>query len=211
MNTNQNKEIIKSYAINELYMTYRNSRVRERVAEEVEIEVPLHIKKSRGALWLLVVLPANYPNQVPIFQIINAKVEHEYIDDSFIVRHPILEEWDSNSSLTKAVVKVNEDFDNDPPQLKKGVNPSMPNKKDAQKKLKFKKPELKDFEDKIKDMSDEEVQTLLEDEAFFNEFFLSLDGVEEFVKTFGEIMKQYYKKAEENIKTKEDMDEYLGK
>ena len=57
-------------------------------------------------------------------------------------------------------------------------------------------------------MTDQELQTLLDDDEFLNEFFLGLDGAENFVKGFGEIMKGHYKQAEKNQKTKEDMNEY---
>lgn len=209
-NSNQNKEIIKSYAINELFRTYINVRVRERVAEEVEIEVPLKISKSKGALWMLVILPGNYPNQPPIFQIINAKVEHECIDDNFLVRHVVLDDWNNSSSLINAISSVHKEFEDAPPQLKKGVGSGHGGKSSSghkKKHIPFKKPELKDFDEKVKDMGEDELQTLLDDDAFLNEFFLSLDGVEDFVKSFGEIMKGNYKLAK-NQKAKEELEEY---
>lgn len=209
MYTNQNKEMIKSYAINEVYRKYLNSRVRERVGEEVEVEVPLKISKSKGALWILVILLENYPEQAPIIQVINARVWHEYIDDAYRVRHPTLENWSRESSLVKAITEINEEFDKAPPQLKKGASSS--NTTAENKPVNLVKPGLKDFDDKFNELDNDQIQQLIDDDVIFNDFYLNLDGVEEFIKGFGKIMKNYLKKWKENKKHKDEVDENIEK
>jgi hypothetical protein len=180
MNTNQHKDMIKSYAVNEIIRKYTSARIRERTGQEVEIEVPLQISKSKGALWILVVLPDEYPQVRPIIQIINAQVTHKYIDDNFGVTHPVLENWDRHCSLIDAITQINQSFDKSPPQLRKGTSAKVPGGSSMTKKIKLTNPELRDFDKKMKDLSPEEIESILNDESFFTDFFLQLDGVEDF-------------------------------
>lgn len=206
-----NTEQYKSYAINEVIRHYTSARIRERVGEEIELEVPLKIRKSKGALWILVILPGGYPSVRPIIQVINAKVTHKYIDDNFWVTHPVLKDWSRESGLLKAITTIHEEFDDQPPQLKKGVTPEMPGQKSSAKSMQLKKPDLKDLDDRIKNMSGEEIQTLIDDDEFLQDFFLQLDGVTEFCDQFAHIMKSYSQKAEENIKYKNELESHIKK
>jgi hypothetical protein len=212
MNTNQNSELLKSYAINEIVRKYPQTRIRERTGDEVEIEVPLKISKSKGALWILVILPQSYPQTSPVIQVINASVKHEFIDDNFRVHHPTLSNWSTNSSLLACVEKVNSEFDSTPPQLAKhGKNNNSVNAgtapKHKSKALKLRKPALSDLENKIKDMSSSEIQGVLDDDTFFEDFFMNLEGVRDFYDDFVKILMRIKSKAEENMVLKEEVEE----
>lgn len=209
MNTNQNAELMKSYAVNEIIRKYTQTRVRERVGEEVEIEVPLKITKSKGALWILVVLPMSYPHMAPIIQIINAKVTHEYIDDNFRVVHHTLSEWTKDSSLLAVVEAIHAEFDSTPPQLYKGTKGTVGggSAKASSEVLKLRKPGLTDLDEKIKNMSKEEIQGVLDDDTFFDDFFMNLDGVKDFYDDFVKILLKMKNKAQENADLKEELDD----
>ena len=189
MNTYHSPEF-KSYAVNEIIAKYTTSRIREKSGDEIEVEVPLKIGKSKGALWILVILPQNYPSIKPIIQIINAKVQHEYIDDNYRVIHPILDEWNSNSSLIEVIETIHVSFDSNPPQLKKGTNAAKAdalNKPQNLESLSLRKPNLADLDDRIKNMSSDEINTILNDETFFVDFFMELDGARDFYDDFVKI------------------------
>lgn len=110
-------EMFKQYAVNEVIGTYKNTRTRARKGEEAEIEVPLRISASKGNLWVLVILPARYPIQKPIIQILNAKVAHTYIGKNYQITHPSLTNWTQQSSLLFAIRSIHSAFDKTPPQL----------------------------------------------------------------------------------------------
>ena len=76
-----NLQMFQNYSANEVRSVYKSSRLRPRTSDELELEVPLSIAASKGALWLRAILPAKYPYQAPIFQIIKAKVVHTHLDD----------------------------------------------------------------------------------------------------------------------------------
>ena len=170
MNTSQNAELLKSYAVNELLRKYNMARIREKNGDNVQVEVPLKITKSKGALWVLVILPIDYPSMKPIIQIINAKVSHEFIDDDYKVVHPLLDEWNKNSSLSEVLSKIHEEFERDPPKLRKTSSESHKAKEKFRTAIMLKKPDLKDFETKIKELSNEELDSILNDETFFRDF-----------------------------------------
>ena len=81
--------------------------------------MPLSIAASKGALWLRAILPAKYPYQAPIFQIIKAKVVHTHLDDQMRVNHPALVDWNPKSSLLHAIKEVHKVFNDSPPKLAK--------------------------------------------------------------------------------------------
>ena len=204
MKTNQNSELLKSYAINEIIRKYPQTRVRERVREEVEIEVPLKISKSKGALWILVVLPNSYPQNAPLIQVINAQVEHKYIGHNFRIIHPVLENWTKDSSLWAAIDKINVEFDNSPPQLIKGSKASKATNKPAKAKtqgLKLRLPKMSDLEEKLKNLSTEEATEITDDDEKFKEF------IQEFYDDFIKILIKMKSKSEENLKLKEQLEE----
>lgn len=112
--------MFQTFSANEVKAIYRSSKPRPRTGDEFELEVPLTINKSKGALWVLVILPAKYPYQGPIIQVIKAKVVHKHLDSHMRVTHPCLDSWTNKSSLLDAVRTIHQEFNKDPPQLDKG-------------------------------------------------------------------------------------------
>lgn len=62
-------------------------------------------------------------------------------------------------------------------------------------------------------MSNDELQKLLDDEKAFEEYFLKIKGVKELGESFSQLMESLKTQAEENLKSKEEIDklynEYL--
>ena len=170
MNTSQSSELLKSYAVNELLRKYNMARIRDKSGDNTQVEVPLKITKSKGALWVLVILPIDYPAMKPIFQIINAKVSHEFIDDDYKIVHPSLDDWNKNSSLCETLAKIHEEFESDPPKLRKSSQESHKVKEKFRTAIMLKKPELKDFEEKVKELSNDELDLILNDEMLLSNF-----------------------------------------
>ena len=211
-------EMFKQYAVNEVIGTYKSTRIRQRKGEEAEIEVPLSISASKGNLWVLVILPARYPVQKPIIQILNAKVTHKYISPhNYQINHPVLTNWSQQSSLLFAIRSIHADFDKHPPQLEK--KSQVEEEKFAGSSQKdqngvfLHKPSLEEACEQLPKMTTEELQKLLDDEKAFEEYFLKIKGVRELSDTFTKLMQSLKSQAEENMKTKEDIDklyeEYL--
>lgn len=138
--------MFKQYAVNEVVATYKSTRIRQRKGEEIEIEVPLSIAASKGSLWVLVILPARYPMQKPIIQILKAKVTHKYIGKNYQINHPVLTNWTQQSSLLFAIRSIHTEFDKTPPQLEKKAameEEKAPQEEIAKNSL-LKKPQLED-------------------------------------------------------------------
>lgn len=207
-------EMFKQYAVNELISVYKSSRIRQRKGEEVEVEVPLSISASKGNLWILVILPARYPLQKPIVQILNAKVTHKYIGKNYQVNHPVIINWTQQSSLLFAIRSIHGDFDKSPPQLeKKASMEEVKAPEEAKGKSLLKKPSIEDAMASLQTLSTDELQELMDDESAFEKFFLKIKGVRELGESFSKLMKSLKLQAEENMKSKEEIDklynEYL--
>ena len=153
---------------------YRSSRLRPRTGEELELEVPLTINKSKGALWVLVILPAKYPYQAPLIQIIKAKVVHKHLDSHMGITHPLLDNWTNKSSLLDVIRTVHQEFNSSPPQLDRGQAKA----EEAKQKATFiQKPDMGEIKDQLSALSQQEMETLLSDNAFFEDYFNNLKGV----------------------------------
>ena len=55
-------------------------------------------------------------------------------------------------------------------------------------------------------MKEDEIQTLLDDDEFFESAFLNFDGVRELGENFAKVMKNLQNQAQENMKLKEKVD-----
>ena len=55
-------------------------------------------------------------------------------------------------------------------------------------------------------MKEDEIQTLLDDDEFFESAFLNFDGVREHGENFAKVMKNLQNQAQENMKLKEKVD-----
>eukprot|EP00345_Euplotes_harpa_P012447 CAMPEP_0168336500 /NCGR_PEP_ID=MMETSP0213-20121227/11580_1 /TAXON_ID=151035 /ORGANISM="Euplotes harpa, Strain FSP1.4" /LENGTH=182 /DNA_ID=CAMNT_0008341707 /DNA_START=196 /DNA_END=744 /DNA_ORIENTATION=+ len=141
-------------------------------------------------------------------QVINAQVAHEHIDDDFRIVHKLLDDWNENSSLLTVVKKIHEEFEKDPPKLKKGTTPQSSSKKQQKPLLNIKKPELKDLDEKLKNMSGEEINSILDDDVFFQDFFMNLEGVKEYWASLASLIYNM-KKANENLKAKAELDKLI--
>ena len=193
-------EMFKQYAVNEVIGTYKATRIRARKGEEAEIEVPLKISASKGNLWVLVILPARYPIQKPIIQILNAKVSHAYIGKNYQINHPVLTNWSQQSSLLFAIRSIHAEFDKSPPQLEKAAAAeeekfsAEPKSKSAQL---LSNSNFNDVCAQLETMSNSELQDLLSED----------------MTTFNDNIKVIRQQAEENMKLKEDIEklytEYL--
>lgn len=212
-----NSEMFKQYAVNEVIASYKSTRIRQRKGEEVEIEVPLSISASKGNLWILVILPARYPVQKPIIQILNAKVVHKYIGKNYQVNHPVLSNWSQQSSLLFAIKSIHTEFDKSPPQLDK--NAAVEEEKvqaevKSHKSLLLKKPSVDSAVADLNVLGNDELQTLLNDEKAFEKYFMKIPGVKELGDAFSKQMQTLKSQAEENMKAKEEIDklyeEYLA-
>jgi myosin heavy subunit len=201
--------MFKQYAVNEVVATYKSTRIRQRKGEEIEIEVPLSISASKGNLWVLVILPARYPIQKPIIQILNAKVCHKFIGKNYQINHPMVANWTQQSSLLFALKSIHSEFDKCPPQLeKKAANEEQKASEvaNAKKSLLFKKPSLADATLDLEKLSNEELQKLSDNDEAFEKYFLQIKGVRELGESFSKLMKSLKSQAEENMKSKEEID-----
>ena len=163
-------ELCKSYAVDEILRKYSMARVRDQSGYNTQVEVPLKITKSKGALWVLIILPIDFPEMKPIFQIINAKVTHKIIDNDYKVVHPSLDEWNKNSSLFETLKKIHDVFESEPPILKKNSSESQKVKEKLKTTIILKKPELKDFDEKVMELSNDELGMILNDEMLLGSF-----------------------------------------
>uniref|UniRef100_A0A7S3NTB2 VPS37 C-terminal domain-containing protein n=1 Tax=Euplotes crassus TaxID=5936 RepID=A0A7S3NTB2_EUPCR len=186
-------EMFKQYAVNEVVGTYKNTRTRPRKGEEAEIEVPLKISASKGNLWVLVILPARYPIQKPIIQILNAKVGHQYIGKNFQVNHPSLTNWTQQSSLLFAIRSIHSEFDKTPPQLiKDEVEEEVKIASGPKSKTSslLQNPDFDQVCDQLEGMSNDELKALLNED----------------MSTFTDNIKGIRAQAEENMKLKDDIE-----
>ena len=209
-------EMFKQYAVNEVVNTYKSTRIRQRKGEEVEIEVPLSIKASKGSLWVLVILPGRYPYQKPIVQILNAKVTHAYIGKNYQINHPAVVNWTQQSSLLFAIRAIHAEFDKTPPQLEKKAaveEEKAPEEAKVKSSVLLQKPSCESAVADLNKLTNEQLQTLLDDEKAFEEYFLNIKGVKELGETFSKLMTSLKSQAEENLRSKEEIDklyeEYL--
>lgn len=184
--------MFKQYAVNEVIGTYKHTKVRARKGEEAEIEVPLKISASKGNLWVLVILPARYPIQKPIIQILNAKVSHKYIGKNYQISHPVLTNWTQQSSLLFAIRSIHSEFDKTPPQLVKDgddeeVKSAAPRSKTASL---LQNQNFDEVCTQLEGMSNDELQSLLNED----------------MSTFTDNIKVIRSQAEENMKLKDDIE-----
>ena len=175
-------EMFKQYAVNEVVNSYKSTRIRQRKGEEVEIEVPLAIKASKGSLWILVILPGRYPYQKPIVQILNAKVTHAFIGKNYQINHPAIVNWSQQSSLLFAIRAIHSEFDKTPPQLEKKAaeeEKKAPEEAKVKKSMLLQKPSCEDAIADLSKLTNEQLQKLLDDEQAFEDYFLNIKGVKE--------------------------------
>lgn len=210
-------EMFKQYAVNEVLATYKHTRVRQRRGEEVEIEVPLSIAASKGSLWVLVMLPARYPMQRPIIQIMNAKVSHKYIGKNYQVNHPVIVNWTQQSSLLFAIRSIHTEFNKTPPQLEKKAameEEKRPEEERKKESLFNYKPSMESALQDLDKLDNDQLQTLLSDNDEFEAYFLKIKGVRELGESFATLMDSLKAQAEENMRSKEEIEklyqEYLA-
>jgi hypothetical protein len=77
------------------------------------------------------------------------------------------------------------------------------------KQVKIVRPSLANLDSLLKDLSDDQIKSILEDEYFFNDFFLQLEGVEDFCEAFGEILSNYVSRAKQNLKIENDLNDHI--
>lgn len=183
--------MFKQYAVNEVIGTYKNTRTRAREGEEAEIEVPLKISASKGNLWVLVILPARYPIQKPIIQILNAKVSHAYIGKNYQINHPSLTNWTQQSSLLFAIRSIHSEFDKTPPQLvKEDEEEKFAGGAKSKTSSLLSNTNFDDICNQLEGMSNDELQALLNED----------------MSTFTDNIKVIRTQAEENMKLKADIE-----
>lgn len=201
--------MFQTFSVNEVKAIYRASKPRPRSGDELELEVPLTINKSKGALWVLVILPAKYPYQAPLIQVIKAKVVHKHLDSHMRVTHPLLDSWTNKSSLLDVIRTIHQEFNNSPPQLDKGQAKAEEAKQKGTGTF-IQKPDMEAIKEQLSELSQSEMETLINDDTFFEDYFNNLKGVKELGENFAKIMGGLKVQAEENIKNKEKIDEEIS-
>ena len=153
---------------------------------------------------MCVILPGKYPYQAPICQIIKAKVVHKFLDDQMRVVHQSLVNWDPKTSLVQVIKEIHREFNDEPPKLKK-TDSSKKVEEQKQATL-IQKPDMDQIDKAIKQLSQDQMKTLLEDDEFFNDYFVGLPGVETLSTNVATIMKGLHSQAEENLKAKQQLE-----
>lgn len=68
---------------------------------------------------------------------------------------------------------------------------------------------MEKIKEKLAELSQDEMQTLINDDTFFEDYFNGLPGVKELGENFAKIMGGLKVQAEENLKNKEKIDEEI--
>lgn len=201
-----NLQMFQTYSVNEVRSIYRQARLKPRTGDELEMDVPLQIQSSKGALWVSVILPAKYPYQCPIISILKAKVVHQFIDDHLRVTHPLLTNWTQKSSLLEIIKQVHNEFNKQPPKLAAKAAAKQQQQEAKKGGTLIQKPDINKIYKQLEQLGEEEMQTLVDDDDFFNDYFINLDGVKELGTNFSKIMDSLKSQAEENLQGKENVD-----
>lgn len=181
------------------------SKIKPRTDDHLEMEVPLQINSSKGALWILVILPAKYPYQAPLIQVAKAKVVHRYLDANMRVIHPSLNDWTQKSNLLSAIKQIHDSFNSDPPKLAQKASET-----EERKGYFIQKPDLSAVLKDVQNFEVDELKTLNDDEDFFFDYFNNLDGVKELGANFSKILEGLKTQASENIEEKKKVDNEIN-
>ena len=122
------------------------------------------------------------------------------------VNHPALVDWNPKSSLLHAIKEVHKVFNENPPKLAKKEQKAAEEQKSA---TLIQKPDLDEIQKQVKRLDENQMKTLLEDDEFFNDYFIELPGVDSLSKNFASIMQGLHSQAEENLKAKEQLDQEI--
>ncbi|CAI2378171.1 unnamed protein product [Moneuplotes crassus] len=140
---------------------------------------------------MLVVLPARYPEQRPIMQIIKAKVSHRYIGENYQIYHPSLDNWTQQSSLLFAIRAIHSEFDRVPPQLAYDEEVKFGAGLDSKGEPMRYSKNFEQICDQLEGMTNQELKDLLNED----------------MDTFTDNIQGIKTQAEENLRLKDEIEE----